>query len=187
MPRSKTKPTPQPNEFTCGPASLKTALDIVGIKKSLSSLTKLCKTSHDGTTNHNLAQAAVKSGACALIIENATLKHLIHSLQWSHSHRRALIVNYIYRQTKNQTLHEDSGHLSVVSSYSQTNHKIYLLDPYSSQKKSYFWPNFLARWYDVDLDPVSNRKKYHIRPLIIIAKNQAGLPKFKTENQKLYL
>jgi ABC-type bacteriocin/lantibiotic exporter with double-glycine peptidase domain len=189
MGRSKAKPIPQPDELTCGPTSLKMALEMLGIDRSLKSVIKLCRTNHKGTTIPNLARAAAKCGTYALTLQDATLRHLVSALKYPRAEPRAVIINYISRQTQNHTLHEDSGHYSTVLSYSAAKKRIYLLDPYTAQVRSFTWKNFLSRWFDMDYKKNSTgarRRVYTNRAMIIVAKKADYLPDFKLLNQSVY-
>jgi len=189
MSRTKVKPIAQPDETSCGPTSLKLALNMLGIERSLSTLIRLCRTGKNGTSLQNLARAAAKCGTYALVLQNASLKHLTSSLKYPTSKPRAVIVNYLYRQTHHKILHEDSGHYSPVAGYSLSKNKIYLLDPYSAQKKSFAWKDFSLRWYDTSPKKYSTGAIHKIilnRPMIILARDPDFLPKFKLLYQNVY-
>ncbi len=196
MGRSHVTPIQQPTDVTCGPASLKTALHIFGIHKSLDSLTKLCKTTRNGTTTSNLVKAWNSFGFSVLVTEYTTLRHLQSALKYSPNNIRAVLVSYLYDLDEEDEPHPDSGHWAVVSSFSASKNRIILLDSASNTKKSYSWPDFRNRWRDYDL----KRKKvdakgkqfklvrhWQTQLMLVVAKNPESLPKFTLPTSKIFL
>jgi len=195
MGRSHVTPIQQPTDYTCGPASLKTALHIFGIHKSLESLIKLCKTTRNGTTTPNLIRAWNSFGFSVLATEYSTLTHLQSALKNSSNTIRAVQVSYLYDLDAKDKPHPDSGHWAVVSSYSASKNRIVLFDSASNTRKSYNWQEFRKRWKDYDL----KRKKIgerghkfqlirHWQPqlMLVIARDIEELPKFRSESSKLF-
>ena len=196
MGRSHVTPIQQPTDYTCGPAALKTALHIFGIHKSLDSLIKMCKTTRNGTTTKNIISVCNALDFSVLAVEYTTLTHLQSALKYSPNAPRAVLVSYLYDLDEKNRPHPDSGHWAVVSSYSASKNRIVLLDSASNTRKSYYWQEFRSRWKDYDW----KRKKIgtegekfrlirHWQPqlMIVIAKEAAHLPKFKTITSKLFI
>jgi ABC-type bacteriocin/lantibiotic exporter with double-glycine peptidase domain len=195
MGRSTAKAIQQPNDRSCGPTALKTALSIFGQKRSLPFLTKLCKTSRNGTTTHNLIGATIKLGYSVELVEGATLTHLASSLRYSKNKIRVTLVSYLYDLDEKQRPHPDSGHWAVVSSYSASKSRIYLLDSSTATRKSYDWPDFRNRWMDYDFKRIatSDRKKSfkmirHWQPqlMLVIAKKEDNLPQFNISSSRIF-
>jgi len=196
MGRSHVTPIHQPDDTTCGPAALKHALQILGIRKSLEHLMELCKTTRNGTSTKNLIAAANKLGLSVEIVEYASLHHLQSALRYPSNQIRAVLVSYLYDLDERDNPHPDSGHWAVVSSYMASRSRIVLLDSASGQKKSYDWTEFRTRWMDYDL----KRKKLHKRGkkfrlvrrwqqqlLMIVTRNSENLPNFKIDTARVFL
>ncbi len=192
MGRSHVLPIQQPNEVTCGPSSLKIALQILGKRKSLASLMTLCKTNRNGTTTKNLITAINKLGLCVLVVEYATLRHVQSALRYSPNHLRAVLVSYLYDVDKKDRPQRESGHWAVVSSYYNHNSRIVLLDSASGQKKSYDWADFRSRWVGYDLKRKRRKRTFQLvrrwqqQQLVIIAKDPSDLPKYKIATSRLF-
>lgn len=195
MGRSHITPIHQPDDTTCGPSALKLALEIFGKHKSLNSLIELCKTNSSGTTTPNLIAAANKLGYSVLAVEYATLHHLQGALKYPPNRPRAALVTYLYDLDEKENPHPDSGHWAVVCSYSARSSRIVLLDSASGKKKSYKWEDFRERWMDYDLKRKKIKKRgkkfkmirhWQQQPLIILAKDESDLPKFKISTAKLF-
>lgn len=195
MGRSHVSAIRQPDDQTCGPAALKIALAVLGKRRSLKTLINLCKTNRNGTSTRNLITAINKLGFSALAVEYATLHHLQSALRYPPNQMRAVLVSYLYDLDEKDRPHIDSGHWAVVSSYSSRSSRIILLDSSTGKKKSYPWISFRDRWMDFDL----KRKLLHRRGrrfqlvrrwqqqmMIVIAKDQENLPKFKINTAKLF-
>ena len=196
MGRSHISPIQQPSDYTCGPVSLKIALEIFGRHKSLEYLIELCKTNRNGTTTQNLINAFNKLGYPVLAIEYATLKHLQSALRYKSNKIRAVLVSYLYDLKENKLPHPDSGHFAVVSSYMTDKSRIVLLDSASAQKKSYAWSDFRNRWFDYDLKRRRIKKrgkkfqlirKWQPQLMLVVAKKTPYLPKFDISSQRLFL
>lgn len=196
MGRSHVTPIHQPDDTTCGPSALKSALTILGKRKSLASLIELCKTNRNGTSTKNMIAAINTLGLPVLVVEFATLHHLQSALKYSPNATRAILVSYLYDLDEQENPHPDSGHWAVVSSYSARNSRIVLLDSASGKKKSYPWKEFRQRWMDYDLKRrkiTKGKKEFKLvrrwqeQLLMVIAKNEANLPKFKIATAKLFL
>lgn len=196
MGRSHITPIQQPDEHTCGPAALKLALEVFGKHKSLPSLIALCKTNRNGTTTPNLIAAANKLGFSVLAVEYATLHHLQSALKYPSNQPRAALVTYLYEKDKQDRLHPDSGHWTLVSSYSARSSRIILLDSSTAKKKSYKWEDFRDRWIDYDLKRRKLKKRgrkfrlvrrWQQQLLLILAKQDSHLPKFTIATAKLFI
>jgi len=196
MGRTKILPVQQPDDRTCGPTALKTAFAIFGVKKSLSDLIKLCKTNKNGTTTKNLIKAANKLGFTVLAVEYANLKHLQSALKYKPNRNRAVLVSFLSELDENEDPHEESGHWSVVSSYSNSTSRIILLDSYTGKRISYNWTEFRKRWFDYDLKRRNVYKKgrrfqlvRHWQPqlMLVLTLNPKHLPKFSITSSKVFL
>lgn len=195
MGRSHVIPIQQPDSLTCGPASLKLALKILGKRKSLDSLIELCKTNGNGTSTKNMVSAVNKLGLPTLVIEYATLHHIQSALRYRPNQPRAVLVSYLYDLNEREDPHPESGHWAVVSSFSARRSRIVLLDSATGKKKSYDWQTFRDRWMDYDLKRKrlkKNGKKFRLvrrwqqQPMMVIAREEANLPKFKISTAKLF-
>ena len=195
MGRSHISPIQQPDNLTCGPASLKLALSILGKRKSLSSLIELCKTNGQGTSTKKMVQAVNKLGLPALVVEYATLHHVQSALKYRPNQPRAVLVSYLYDLDHKDEPHPESGHWAVVSSFSARRSRIILLDSSSGKKKSYDWQTFRDRWMDYDLKRKRLKKnsqkfqlvrKWQQQLMMVIARNEAYLPKFKISTARLF-
>ncbi len=196
MVRSKLTPIFQPNDFTCGPASVKIAAKILGRKISFKTASLLCRTDHTGTSTDNLIQALRNLGFYALYLEEANLKHVQAGLRSTSSRPKAVIVSYLYDHLAPGSPDENSGHFAVVSSYSSRNGRIHLFDSYTGKKTSTAWLKFIRTWYEIGLRRrriIKGSRKYRmIRAktkgiLILIAREKDQLPKFRTAKVHLYL
>ena len=198
MGRTKAKIFSQPDEFTCGPTALKTAMGIMGLRSpSLKSLIKLCRTNQNGTSVRKLIAAANRLGLSVLALEWASLRHLQAALRHHSQKPRAVIVDYLYDLNEDESPHEDSGHYAAVASYSNRNARIVLLDSSNGKKRSYLWSDFLNRWYDFDFKrrQIKNGpgrhfrlvKNWNNRLMLVVARNPKFLPKFKISTAKLFL
>jgi ABC-type bacteriocin/lantibiotic exporter with double-glycine peptidase domain len=193
MSRKKIKPILQPDEFTCGPITVKHALQVLGKKKSVKSLIKLCKTTNNGTSTKNIIRAFTSLGFFVLAIEHANLKHIQNILRNKPNQIRVGLVTYLYDTKENDLPHPESGHWAMVQSYSARNGRIILLDSYTAQKKSYPWESFRKHWKDYDtrrkLQPDGSMKKKNVwqhQLLLIVAQSQESLPKFSVTTQKIF-
>jgi ABC-type bacteriocin/lantibiotic exporter with double-glycine peptidase domain len=196
MGRTKAKTHHQPDCNSCGPASLKTALEILNTRKSLDKLIELCQTTRNGTPVARLVKAANKLGFSALYVRWADLRHVLRVLKHTPQKPLAAIVNYLYDLDYNQEPEEDSGHYATIATYSSRNSRITLFDSNSGKRKSYSWIDFQNRWYDFEYRRKKRgvsktwfkiTKNWHNRPLLILAKDPSHLPHFQIKSQKLYL
>lgn len=194
MGRSHVNPIKQPDDTTCGPSSLKLALEIFGKRKSLTSLIDLCKTNSNGTTTKNMITAINKLGYSVEAVEYTTLHHLQSALRYPPNQPRAVMVTYLYDLDKKDNPHPESGHWAVVSSYAASRSRIVLLDSSSGKKKSYSWYDFRRRWVDYDLKrrKVGKRgkfklvKKWQQQLMLVIAKDEENLPWFRTDTSRVF-
>ncbi len=196
MGRTHVTPIQQPDDTTCGPSALKSALAILGKRKSLATLIELCKTNRNGTSTKNMIAAINKLGFPVLVVEYATLHHLQSALRYSPNAPRAVLVSYLYDLDEKDAPHPESGHWAVVTSYSARNSRIILLDSATGKKKSYPWKEFRDRWMDYDLKRRKIKKgkkefklirRWQEQLMMVIAKDEKNLPKFKTTTAKLFL
>lgn len=193
MPRSKASFHYQPNDYSCGPAALKTALEILGKRYSIQDLVKVCRTTtQKGTSTLNLIKGINKLGFSVLVIEWATLRHLQSALKPIVDKPRAVIVNY---QELTPTIEKENGHYATVAGFSARNSRIHLFDSIYGGKKTYKWTNFIDLWWDFDfrrIHPKNPRKqfrlarKYYNRLMLIIAKKPEHLPKYKIPTVKYF-
>ncbi len=195
MGRSKVLPIYQTSsEPACGPVALKTALKILGKRKSLDELKELCQVTRNGTSTKNMIRAAKRLGLPALTLENATLRHLQSALRYRPERQRAVLVSYLYDCDDNDKPHPDSGHWAVVSSYLASKGRVVILDSYSGQKKSYAWSEFRTRWTDYDLKRkrVGKRGRFKIvrrwqpQLMMVVAREACNLPQFSIGTAKVY-
>lgn len=195
MGRSHVTPIRQPSDSTCGPASLKLALKILGLRKSLTELTSLCKTNRNGTSTKNLIKAMQKLGLWVLAVEYANLHHLQSALRYPSNNPRAVLVSYLYDLDEKDRPHPDSGHWATVAAYLAAKSRIVLLDSSTAQKKSYDWEDFRGRWMDYDLKRKKLKrrgKKFRLvrrwqqQLLLVIAREATNLPKFNIDTAKIF-
>lgn len=183
MSRSKIKPIKQPDEASCGPASLKIALKMLGKYVSYPKLVSLCKTDHSGTSTRDFIRAVKKLGLSVRLVERATLRHITKILTKNNT-LRVGIVSYMYAMKNYHQPNVNSGHFAVVASFSHSRNRIVLFDSYTGKRKSYTWPDFKRRWIDFEMKrrSVHSRsknfmyiKKWQSRPLFVIAKSPDDL------------
>lgn len=185
MGRTKVTPIQQPDDTTCGPAAVKLALHILGKKKSLVSLMRLCKTNRNGTSTQNMITALNKLGYSVLIVQYATLHHLQSALKYRLNQERAILVSYLYDLDDDLEPLPESGHWAVVSGYLASKSRIVILDSVNAKKKSYAWNDFRKRWIDFDLkrrktsDGFKLVRKWQPQLLMVVARDEKHLPKFR--------
>lgn len=195
MGRSHVRTITQPDEVSCGPVSIKHALEVFGKKKPLTTLIALCKTTRNGTSAKNMIHALNELGFAVLAIEKANLKHLTSALRHTSSKPRAVIVSYLYADDAEDAGWKESGHWAAVSSFSASKNKIVLFDSYYGTRKSYTWSDFRARWMDFDKKkrriPSEKTfryvKKWQKQFALIIAKKESHLPKFKIRTANIHI
>jgi ABC-type bacteriocin/lantibiotic exporter with double-glycine peptidase domain len=196
MGRSHIKTIQQPDDITCGPVSLKHALNIIGVRKSLEALTKLCKTGRNGTSTKNLITAINKLGLSCLVMEYTTLHHLQSALKHRPSEKRAALVSYLYDLDEKFQPHPESGHWAAVASYLASKSRIVLLDSATGQRKSYDWTDFRRRWWDYDYKRKKIGKrgkrfqlihKWQPQLMLVIAREPESLPYFRTPTARVYV
>lgn len=195
MGRSHVYPIHQPDSTTCGPSAIKLALEVLGKRKSLGSLIDLCHTTRNGTSTKHMIQALNKLGYTVLAIEYGTLRHIQSALRYPPNQPRAILVDYLYDLDDSDKPHLESGHWAVVSTYSARNSRIVLLDSYTGKKKSYAWKEFRKQWMDYDLKRQKLKKrgrkfqlvrKWQQQLMMVIARSEKNLPKFKIATAKLF-
>ncbi len=195
MGRSHIVPLLQPDDVTCGPTALKHALAVLGKRKSVSTLTDLCKTNRNGTTTKHMIQAITELGYSVVAVEYSTLHHLQSALKYRPNQPRAVIVSYLYWRDEDDIPHPETGHWALVSSYLASKSRVVLLDSYTGQKRSYAWSDFRGRWMDYDLkrkrvakDKQQFRwiKQWQRQLMLVIAKTPEDLPKFSIDTAKVF-
>ncbi len=196
MGRSHVKPIMQPDDTTCGPASLKHALSVLGMKASMKRLISLCKTGRNGTSTKHLIEAANKLGLSVLVVEYATLRHVQSALKYRPKEHRATLVSYLYDIDDKDNPQPESGHWAVVASYLSSSSRIVLLDSATGKRKSYAWEDFRKRWWDYDLKRKrlkKNRpefrliKKWQPQLMIVVAREPESLPYFRMETARVFI
>lgn len=192
MTRSTTKIFVQPNEFSCGPSSLKNALRTLNIRVPYTTLFSLCKTTKNGTNIKDIIRAANQLGLSVMSMQKCTLTHIQSTLRARPGRKLAIIVDYIYPE--NET--EDDSHFAAVAAYSARSGRITMFDSYSGTRKSYLWTDFINRWYGYESRRIKNKnsvrylsyyKKWQDRHMLILAKHPSHLPKFKNSTIKVFL
>lgn len=189
MGRTKVKIHEQMDTYTCGPAALKTALHVLGIRRSFRYLKQICKTTKkEGTTEIKMINAVNKLGLTVMVVTNANLRHLQSSLKYSPLKPRAVIVDWL------QDLGDmESGHWSTVATYSSRNSRIVLFDPSYGARRSFNWQEFSnQRWIDYRWvkkgvgTKAKQVRKWNRKLMLIIAKSPVNLPKFKSSTVKVF-
>jgi len=150
MGRSKVSTVKQPDEISCGPAALKTALRIFDKRVSISLLKNLCKTNSFGTSTPNMIHAIRTLGYCILYTENTSLNQLKRALYPKKQIITAIVVPYLYGG-KHSNPKPESGHWATVASLGKKTKTITIFDSYEGKKKSYQWTDFKKRWLDYSL------------------------------------
>lgn len=196
MGRSHIKPIMQPDDTTCGPASLKHALTVLGMRASMKRLIALCKTGRNGTSTKHIIEASNKLGLSVLLVEYATLHHLQSALKHRPNEHRAVLVSYLYDLDDKAEPQPESGHWAVVASYLSSTSRIVLLDSASGKRKSYAWNDFRMRWWDYDLKRKRLKKnepkfrlvkKWQPQLMIVVARDPESLPYFRTQTARVFI
>ena len=196
MGRSHIKPIQQPDDLSCGPTSLKHAVDFLGKRVSMKRLVELCKTGRNGTSTKHMIEAVNKLGLSVLVVENATLRHLQSALKYRPQEPRAALVSYLYDLDDKYEPQPESGHWAMVASYLSAKSRIVILDSASGKRKSYDWSEFRNRWWDYDFKRKRLKKndlkfrlirKWQPQLLMVIAKDPESLPYFRTESAQVYV
>ncbi len=186
----------QKTDASCGPASIKHALHIFGVRKSESMLSHLCKTTTYGTSTRHMIAALTSLNFAVLEVENASLNHLISALRHSSTSPRAVIVDYLYAKKGEEEDWEESGHWATVSSFSASSGKIILFDSYTGKKKSYVWKEFLKQWKDFELKrrriskasaKFTMVKKWQKRLMLVVTRAPEDLPEFRLSRARFYV
>lgn len=196
MGRSHIKPIQQPDDITCGPASLKHAVGVLGIRASMKRLVELCQTGRNGTSTKHMIDAANKLGLSVMVMEYATLHHLQSALKYRPKEQRAVIVSYLYDLDDQYRPQIESGHWAMVASYLSSKSRIVLLDSASGKRKSYDWADFRRRWWDYDYKRRKLKKngrkfrlvrKWQPQLMMVVARDPESLPYFRTETARVYI
>lgn len=196
MGRSHVKPIMQPDDTTCGPASLKHALTVLGMRASMERLITLCKTGRNGTSTKHMIEAANKLGLSVLVVEYATLHHVQSALKYRPKEPCAVIVSYLYDLDDKYKPQPESGHWAVVASYLSSKSRIILLDSSTGKRKSYAWNDFRLRWWDYDFKRKKLKKngskfrlvrKWQPQLMLVVARDPESLPYFRTESARVFI
>jgi len=124
----------QETAYTCGPAVMRMALAVLGIKKSEKQLVKLLRTNKViGTWVKNLPRVAEKFKLTYLVARGASVEDLRQLIKWKY----VVIVCYYYQPEK-------ISHFAVVHKVDAKN--IYLLDPWNGQDHKYSISYFSKIW-----------------------------------------
>lgn len=188
MGRTKIKAVKQPDDVTCGPAALKTALTLLDNRISLPRAIRICGTTRHGTSTRKMLKAIRATGKVAAYIRNSSLRHIRTVLSVKKRSKAAIILPYLY-SVRDKAPQTDSGHWAVVASYSPAQNRIVLFDSYIGGKSSYRWQSFRnKRWVDYELrkptrgsrakEPSARIVKRFDRPLIVVANRNRDLPAF---------
>lgn len=186
----------QPDDTTCGPASLKHALSVLGMRASMDRLITLCKTGRNGTSTKHMIEAANKLGLSVLVVEYATLHHLQSALKYRPKEPCAVIVSYLYDVNERHEPQPESGHWAVVASYLSSKSRIVLLDSSTGKRKSYAWNDFRLRWWDYDFKRKKVKKnsnkfrlirKWQPQLMLVIARDPESLPYFRTDTARVFI
>lgn len=192
MGRTKLTPILQPDDVTCGPSSLKTALAVFGIRKPMRELVALCKTNRNGTSTRNLITAANKLGFPVQAVTSATLRHLQSALRHQPNRERAVVVSFLSEVDGKDRPDAESGHWVTISSYLSAKARIVYLDSATGQKRSMPWSEFRTRWMDYDLKRTKNGRSYRFirrwqpQLMLTIARDMAHLPRFSEKTARIY-
>ena len=196
MGRTHVKPIMQPDDTTCGPASLKHATNMLGMRVSMDRLIKLCKTGRNGTSTIHLIMSANKLGLSVLIVEYATLHHLQSALKYRPKEPRAVLVSYLYDLDEKYEPQPESGHWAMVSSYLSSTSRIVILDSSTGKRKSYPWNEFRQRWWDYDYKRKRLKKngpkfrlirKWQPQLMLVVAREPEALPYFRMETARVFI
>ncbi len=186
----------QPDDTTCGPASLKHALTVLGMRASMKRLITLCKTGRNGTSTKHMITAANKLGLSVLVVEYATLHHVQSALKYRPKEPCAVIVSYLYDLDDKYMPRPESGHWAVVASYLSSKSRIVLLDSSTGKRKSYAWNDFRLRWWDYDFKRKRLKKnepkfrlvkKWQPQLMLVVARDPESLPYFRTETTRVFI
>lgn len=196
MGRTHVKPILQPDDTTCGPASLKHALSVLGMRASMERLITLCKTGRNGTSTKHMIMAANKLGLSVLVVEYATLHHVQSALKYRPKEPRAVIVSYLYDLNDKYEPQPESGHWALVASYLSSKSRIVLLDSSTGKRKSYAWSDFRDRWWDYDFKRKKLKKrgkkfrlirKWQPQLMLVVACDPESLPYFRTDTARVFI
>ncbi|OGG01857.1 hypothetical protein A2Z33_01235 [Candidatus Gottesmanbacteria bacterium RBG_16_52_11] len=158
MGRSRIKPVLQPDDVSCGPATVKHVMAVFNRRRSISSLSRLCRTNGNGTNTKNMIRALRRLGFYVSVRESATLSDVKRALRRD-SRKQAAIVSYLAEDRPDRTPDPDSGHWGMVAGFSPKRQRISILDSSVGARRTYRWDNFRQRWYDYDL----KRNRSHAR------------------------
>lgn len=164
----------QPSDYSCGPTSLQAVLNYYGIDKKVDDIINLTHSSPDqGTAPENIVAAARQFGLNGEIKEGLTIEDLqkyikgkipviIDCQAWANQH-----------DDINWTQDIEDGHYMVVIGVDKDN--IYFEDPAILGSRGII-PRyeFLDRWHDEYIDPISGQNKTTYHMGIIITGKQPG-------------
>lgn len=150
MGRSHVQPVKQPDEVSCGPATLQTILRIFDIHAPMPLLYELCRTNSQGTNTRNMIRAIRMLGFWVQYRKNGRLTDMKKALAKRRDNTCAVCVPYLYGGPHSNPK-EDSGHWATVASLGRESKTITLFDSYEGKRKTYSWRNFRSRWWDYSM------------------------------------
>lgn len=150
MGRSHVQPIKQPDEVSCGPATLQTILRIFDIHAPMPLLFELCRTNSQGTNTRNMIRAIRMLGFWVQYRKNGRLTDMKKALAQRQNNTCAVCVPYLYGGSHSNPK-EDSGHWATVASLGTQSKTITLFDSYEGKRKTYSWRNFRDRWWDYSM------------------------------------
>ncbi len=186
MGRSHVQAVKQPDELSCGPATLATILRIFDIHAPISLLYELCRTNSAGTNTRNMIRAIRILGFWVQYRKGSRLTDIKKALAKRRNNTCAVCVPYLYGGSHSNPK-EDSGHWATVASLGAYNKTITLFDSYEGKRKTYSWRNFRSRWWDYSMKkrPVHTTKTQSKRKfskqwkqgiMIVVALREISLP-----------
>ncbi len=150
MGRSHVQAVKQPDELSCGPATLQMILRIFDIHAPMSLLYELCRTNSAGTNTRNMIRAIRILGFWVQYRKNSRLTDMKKALAKRQNNTCAVCVPYLYGGPHDNPK-EDSGHWATVASLGTQSKTITLFDSYEGKRKTYFWRSFRSRWWDYSM------------------------------------
>src|SRR3989344_9024424 len=146
-------PFQQGYDGSCGPASLKIALESLGRKKTEKELRKLCRVGKGGIELEDLLKVAKKFKLKGFIKKNSDIKEIRNYLRKKYE----IIVGWF---------HESDGHYSVVSHIDKEN--IYLQDPELGHLRAMRIELFKRIWFDFPGDFIKTKNDLQLRKMLVL-------------------
>jgi predicted double-glycine peptidase len=140
---------------SCGPASLKIALQHFEINKTEKELIKLTKCREKGVELEDLLKIAKKFGLKGFVKEKSSITEIRKYLRKKY----AIIVGWF---------HGDDGHYSVVSKIDREN--IYLQDPELGHQRAMRIDQFRRIWFDFPGEYIKTKKDLQLRKMLVLYK-----------------